>query len=128
MSRLKSVEFTELMSGFIHRTQLDMVVDKKAVYESAFRAAKGRGEIGRLLVSVSVFKDHELENESQPSVSEKLVASGILRLRPKDFVSEMDDALSFGQRCLEKSEKYDEILDLLRIQIRIASVDATCPP
>lgn len=67
MSRLKSVEFTELMSGFIHRTQLDMVVDKKAVYESAFRAAKGRGEIGRLLVSVSVFKDHELENESQPS-------------------------------------------------------------
>ncbi|GFP52911.1 cholesterol oxidase [Trichoderma asperellum] len=67
MSRSKSVEFTELMSGFIHRTQLDMVVDKKTVYESAFRAAKGRGEIGRLLVSVSVFNDYELENESQPS-------------------------------------------------------------
>ncbi|KAL7922808.1 hypothetical protein ACQKWADRAFT_291486 [Trichoderma austrokoningii] len=67
MSRSKTVEFTELMSGFIHRTQLDVTVDSRAVYESHFRAGKGKGEIGRLLVSMTVFEGHNLKDDTRPS-------------------------------------------------------------
>ncbi|KAK1252313.1 hypothetical protein MKX08_003500 [Trichoderma sp. CBMAI-0020] len=65
--RSKTVEFAELMSGFIHRTQLDVAVDKKAAYESAFRAGKGKGETGRLLVSATIFEGHDMRDETQPS-------------------------------------------------------------
>ncbi|EGR49764.1 uncharacterized protein TRIREDRAFT_59382 [Trichoderma reesei QM6a] len=64
---LKSIEFTELLSGFIHRSPPDAAVDDTAAFESAFRAAKGGGEVGRLLVSATVFDSTSLRNESQPS-------------------------------------------------------------
>ncbi|KAL7783895.1 hypothetical protein V8C37DRAFT_396573 [Trichoderma ceciliae] len=67
MLRLKSVEFTELMSGFLHKTSSGVQVDETAAYESAFRAGKGRGEIGRLLVSATIFDANSLKDESQPS-------------------------------------------------------------
>lgn len=65
--RQKSVEFTELMSGFIHKTSSSAAVDDTSAYESDFRAAKGRGEVGRMLVSATVFDDEILRDESQPS-------------------------------------------------------------
>ncbi|RFU75515.1 cholesterol oxidase [Trichoderma arundinaceum] len=67
MLKLKSIEFTELMSGFIHKTASNMRFDEMAAYESAFRVGKGRGEIGRLLVSAAVFDTNRLKDESQPS-------------------------------------------------------------
>ncbi|KAL7928992.1 hypothetical protein V8C35DRAFT_316705 [Trichoderma chlorosporum] len=67
MLRQKCVEFTELMSGFIHKTSLGTAVDDAASYESDFRAAKGRGEVGRLLVSATVFDGESLRDESRSS-------------------------------------------------------------
>ncbi|KAL7961890.1 hypothetical protein V8C34DRAFT_243312 [Trichoderma compactum] len=65
--RQKSVEFTELMSGFIHKTPSTAAIDDPSAYESDFRAGKGRGEVGRLLVSATVFDGDTLRDESQPS-------------------------------------------------------------
>ncbi|KAK4071095.1 CAZyme family AA3 [Trichoderma aggressivum f. europaeum] len=65
--RQKSVEFTELMSGFLHKTCSSAAVDDTSAYESDFRAGKGRGEVGRLLVSATVFDGDILRDESQPS-------------------------------------------------------------
>ncbi|KAL7816738.1 FAD/NAD(P)-binding domain-containing protein [Trichoderma gracile] len=67
MLQLKSIEFTELMSGFIHRSSSAAAVDDAAAFESAFRAAKGGGEVGRLLVSATIFDTTRLRDESQPS-------------------------------------------------------------
>ncbi|UKZ47827.1 hypothetical protein TrVGV298_002059 [Trichoderma virens] len=67
MLRLKSLEFTELMSGFIHKTSLNAAADDKPAYESDFRAGKGRGEVGRLLISATVLDGSWLREESQPS-------------------------------------------------------------
>ncbi|KAL7948027.1 hypothetical protein V8C42DRAFT_272577 [Trichoderma barbatum] len=67
MLRRKTIEFTELMSGFIHKTPLDAAVDDTAAYESGFRAGKSRGEVGRLLVSATVFDTNSLKHESQSS-------------------------------------------------------------
>ncbi|KAH6607097.1 cholesterol oxidase [Trichoderma cornu-damae] len=63
----KSVEFTELMSGFIHKSTSDDVSDEMAAYESAFRVGKGQGEFARLLVSATVFDSNKLRDETQPS-------------------------------------------------------------
>lgn len=67
MLQRKSIEFTELMSGFIHRSSSDVAVDDTPAYESAFRAAKGGGELARLLVSATIFDTTTLGDESQPS-------------------------------------------------------------
>ncbi|KAL7815959.1 FAD/NAD(P)-binding domain-containing protein [Trichoderma aethiopicum] len=67
MLQRKSLEFTELMSGFIHRSSSDVAVDDTPAYESAFRAAKGGGEVARLLVSATIFDTTTLGDESQPS-------------------------------------------------------------
>ncbi|KAL6690708.1 hypothetical protein J3F84DRAFT_404316 [Trichoderma pleuroticola] len=67
MLRQKSVEFTELMSGFVHKTSSSAAVDDTSAYESGFRAGKGRGEVGRLLVSATLFDGDIIRDESQPS-------------------------------------------------------------
>jgi hypothetical protein len=66
MSRSKPIEFVELISGFIHRTQLAVAADNKAAYGSAFRAGKGKGEMGRLLINAAIFEGHDLGDEARP--------------------------------------------------------------